>query len=169
MKAGSAKRVATAPYTTAPGNGAEAVKAPHRAPSRLQPYTSAYFSLCARPSDRTRAMATVTDNDAGEDDSVAAPVDPTPPTPPAPAGPQLKPKMLIAPLLMMGGKKLGIDYALPEILFRVRFAFVLTMTLCLAVCALMYAIVHRRDRPHTLFPSKLFRCPLPHTLWTLVC
>jgi hypothetical protein len=63
-----------------------------------------------------------------------------------PTQPQLKLKMLIAPLLMLGGKKLGIDYALPEILSRVRFAFVLAMTLCLSACALMYAIVKRKKK-----------------------
>eukprot|EP00740_Mantoniella_antarctica_P006027 CAMPEP_0181352622 /NCGR_PEP_ID=MMETSP1106-20121128/2408_1 /TAXON_ID=81844 /ORGANISM="Mantoniella antarctica, Strain SL-175" /LENGTH=251 /DNA_ID=CAMNT_0023465195 /DNA_START=140 /DNA_END=895 /DNA_ORIENTATION=- len=66
--------------------------------------------------------------------------------PPPPATPQLKPKMFIAPLLLLGGKKLGIDYEVPEILLRVRCAFATVMALSLLSCALMYALVNRRKK-----------------------
>ena len=54
--------------------------------------------------------------------------------------------MLVAPLLLLGGKKLGIDYEVPEVLLRVRFAFMLVMALSLSACALMYAIVNRKQK-----------------------
>jgi hypothetical protein len=65
---------------------------------------------------------------------------------PPPQAPQLKAKMFIAPLLLLGGKKLGIDYEVPEVLSRVRFAFMLVMALSLSACALMYAIVNRKKK-----------------------
>ena len=66
------------------------------------------------------------------------------PAPPQP--PQLKAKMLVAPLLLLGGKKLGIDYEVPEVLSRVRLAFMIVMALSLSACALMYGIVSRKQK-----------------------
>lgn len=66
------------------------------------------------------------------------------PTPPQP--PQLKARMFVAPLLLFGGKKLGIDCELPEVLYRVRFAFMLVMAITLSACALMYAMVNRKKK-----------------------
>ena len=70
--------------------------------------------------------------------------------PPAqPEAPKLKPKMFIAPLLLLGSKKLGIDYSDPATLTNVRMAFALAMALCVSSCALMYAIVNRKKKKLT--------------------
>ena len=70
--------------------------------------------------------------------------------PPAqPEAPKLKPKMFIAPLLLLGSKKLGIDYSDPATLTNVRTAFALAMVLCVSSCALMYAIVNRKKKKLT--------------------
>lgn len=69
-----------------------------------------------------------------------------PAAPAAPQPPQLKPKMFIAPLLLLGGKKLGIDYEVPEILFRVRVAFAIVMALSLSACALMYVLANGKRK-----------------------
>jgi len=68
---------------------------------------------------------------------------------PAPEAPKLKPKMFIAPLLLLGSKKMGIDYSDPAILNNVRMAFALAMALCVSSCALMYAIVQRKKKKLT--------------------
>ena len=60
--------------------------------------------------------------------------------------PQLKPKMFVAPLLLLGGKKLGIDYTQPEVLTRVRCAFAMSMFLCISACLVLYAVVHRKKK-----------------------
>lgn len=60
--------------------------------------------------------------------------------------PQLKPKMFVAPLLLLGGKKLGIDYTQPEVLTRVRCAFAVSMFLCISSCLVLYAVVHRKKK-----------------------
>ena len=54
--------------------------------------------------------------------------------------------MFIAPLLLLGSKKLGIDYSDPATLTNVRMAFALAMALCVSSCALMYAIVNRKKK-----------------------
>ncbi len=64
----------------------------------------------------------------------------------APEAPKLKPKMFIAPLLLLGSKKIGIDYTDASILNRVRTGFAIAMALCLSACALMYLIVQRKKK-----------------------
>jgi hypothetical protein len=67
----------------------------------------------------------------------------------APEAPKLKLKMFIAPLLLLGSKKMGIDYSDPAILFKVRAGFACAMALCISACALMYLLVHRRKKKLT--------------------
>ena len=57
-----------------------------------------------------------------------------------PEGPQLKPKMFISPILLMGGKRLGIDYKDPEHIHKIRLCFVCAMT----VLALAFATLWTR-------------------------
>lgn len=85
---------------------------------------------------------TATMTDSEEKKKKAAP-------PAQPEPPKLKPKMFIAPLLLLGSKKLGIDYSDPATLTNVRMAFALAMALCVSSCALMYAIVNRKKKKLT--------------------
>jgi|TARA_B100001540_G_C15708718_1_gene597460 hypothetical protein len=48
-----------------------------------------------------------------------------------PFAPQLKPEMIVTSLLLLGGKKLGIDYDLPEVLAFSSVAFAFSMIICM--------------------------------------
>ena len=47
---------------------------------------------------------------------------------PKPTPPTLSPKMFISPVLLMGGKRLGIDYKDPAHVVKIRMCFVVAMT-----------------------------------------
>jgi hypothetical protein len=64
-----------------------------------------------------------------------------------PEGPQLKPKMFISPILLMGGKRLGIDYKDPEHIQKIRLCFVCAMTvLALAFAALWTRLASKKKK-----------------------
>ena len=64
-----------------------------------------------------------------------------------PEGPQLKPKMFISPILLMGGKRLGIDYKDPEHIQKIRLCFACAMTvLALAFAALWTRLASKKKK-----------------------
>ena len=72
----------------------------------------------------TTTTTTTTAATGGKRDSTTAPK-PTPPT--------ISPKMFISPILLMGGKRMGIDYKDPAHVAKIRMCFVVAMTM-LALC-----------------------------------
>lgn len=64
-----------------------------------------------------------------------------------PAAPQLSPKMFISPVLLLGSKRLGIDYKNPEHVMKIRLTFVCSMTLvALALAALWLSITRKKKK-----------------------
>jgi hypothetical protein len=63
-----------------------------------------------------------------------------------PKAPQFKPKMFIAPVVLMGSKRLGIDFNDPETLKRIRFAFAVSVTMCYLVIFYMYKQVKLKEK-----------------------
>jgi len=61
----------------------------------------------------------------------------------APETPALKMKMFIAPVLLLGGKRLGIDYKDENTIHYIRVAFVTSMTVLIGVFTIMYARLQR--------------------------
>ena len=66
---------------------------------------------------------------------------------PKPAPPTLSPKMFISPVLLMGGKRLGIDYKDPAHVVKIRMCFVVAMTtLALAFAFLWVRLVGKKKK-----------------------
>ena len=63
-----------------------------------------------------------------------------------PKPPQLKPKMFIAPIVLMGSKRLGIDWNDEETKTKIRMAFTISVTLCYVVIFYMYKQVKRKEK-----------------------
>lgn len=63
----------------------------------------------------------------------------------APQAPKLSLRML-APLILMGGKKFGLDLTNPDQLAIVRVSFVAAVALSALACAFMYAAVHGKKK-----------------------
>ena len=63
-----------------------------------------------------------------------------------PKAPQFKPKMFIAPVVLMGSKRLGIDFNDPETLKRIRFAFAVSVTMCYLVIFYKYKQVKLKEK-----------------------
>ena len=66
---------------------------------------------------KSKANKIIDDGDKEEEDDLPKP-------------PQLKPKMFIAPIVLMGSKRLGIDWNDEETKTKIRRAFTLSVTLC---------------------------------------
>merc|ERR1712060_127188 len=64
---------------------------------------------------------------------------------PTPEMPKLSPKMFIAPLLLFGGSRLGIDYKNNVHAFAIRCAFVSTVVFTMAVLGWIYLAIQRRN------------------------
>lgn len=65
----------------------------------------------------------------------------------APQQPMLSPKMFISPVLLMGSKRLGIDFKNPEHVMKIRMGFVFSMTvLSLALAALWLTMKRRKKK-----------------------
>jgi len=56
----------------------------------------------------------------------------------APETPALKMKMFIAPVLLLGGKRLGIDYKDAQTITNIRMCFVTSMTLLIGLFSIVY-------------------------------
>ena len=66
---------------------------------------------------------------------------------PKPTPPTLSPKMFISPVLLMGGKRLGIDYKDPAHVMKIRMCFVVAMTtLALAFAFLWVRLVGKKKK-----------------------
>ena len=64
-----------------------------------------------------------------------------------PTPPTISPKMFISPVLLMGGKRLGIDYKDPTHVMKIRMCFVVAMTaLALAFAFLWVRIVGKKKK-----------------------
>lgn len=64
-----------------------------------------------------------------------------------PTPPRLSPKMFISPVLLMGGKRLGIDYKDPAHVMKIRMCFVVAMTtLALAFAFLWVRLVGKKKK-----------------------
>jgi len=72
----------------------------------------------------TTTTTTTTTAAGGKRDSTTAP---------KPTAPTISPKMFISPILLMGGKRMGIDYKDPAHVAKIRMCFVVAMTM-LALC-----------------------------------
>jgi len=85
----------------------------------------------------TTTAAAVTKTASGS--SARGDAKPTPPT--------ISPKMFISPVLLMGGKRLGIDYKDPTHVMKIRMCFVVAMTaLALAFAFLWVRIVGKKKK-----------------------
>lgn len=63
-----------------------------------------------------------------------------------PKPPQLKPKMFIAPIVLMGSKRLGIDWNDEDTKAKIRMAFTISVTVCYLVIFYMYKQVKRKEK-----------------------
>ena len=63
-----------------------------------------------------------------------------------PKPPQLKPKMFIAPIVLMGSKRLGIDWNDEDTKLKIRMAFTISVTVCYLVIFYMYKQVKRKEK-----------------------
>ena len=63
-----------------------------------------------------------------------------------PKPPQLKPKMFIAPIVLMGSKRLGIDWNNEDTKMKIRMAFTISVTVCYLVIFYMYKQVKRKEK-----------------------
>ena len=63
-----------------------------------------------------------------------------------PKPPQLKPKMFIAPIVLMGSKRLGIDWNDEDTKMKIRMAFTISVTVCYLVIFYMYKQVKRKEK-----------------------
>ena len=63
-----------------------------------------------------------------------------------PRPPQLKPKMFIAPIVLMGSKRLGIDWNDEDTKMKIRMAFTISVTVCYLVIFYMYKQVKRKEK-----------------------
>ena len=63
-----------------------------------------------------------------------------------PKPPQLKPKMFIAPIVLMGSKRLGIDWNDEDTKLKIRMAFTISVTVCYLVIFYMYKQVKRNEK-----------------------
>ena len=63
-----------------------------------------------------------------------------------PKPPQLKPKMFIAPIVLMGSKRLGIDWNDEDTKMKIRMAFTTSVTVCYLVIFYMYKQVKRKEK-----------------------
>ena len=63
-----------------------------------------------------------------------------------PKPPQLKPKMFIAPIVLMGSNRLGIDWNDEDTKMKIRMAFTISVTVCYLVIFYMYKQVKRKEK-----------------------
>ena len=63
-----------------------------------------------------------------------------------PKPPQLKPKMFIAPIVLMGSKRLGIDWNDEDTKMKIRMAFTISVTVCYLNIFYMYKQVKRKEK-----------------------
>ena len=63
-----------------------------------------------------------------------------------PKPPQLKPKMFIAPIVLMGSKRLGIDWNDEDTKLKIRMAFTISVMVCYLVIFYMYKQVKRKEK-----------------------
>ena len=63
-----------------------------------------------------------------------------------PKPPQLKPKMFIAPIVLMGSKRLGIDWNDEDTKMKIRMAFTISVTVCYLLIFYMYKQVKRKEK-----------------------
>jgi len=82
---------------------------------------------------KSKANKIIDDDDKEEEDYLPKP-------------PQLKPKMFIAPIVLMGSKRLGIDWNDEETKTKIRMAFTISVTLCYVVIFYMYKQVKRKEK-----------------------
>ena len=84
------------------------------------------------------ASGTTTSSGAAADATTTGATTTTEAVTKAPETPALKMKMFIAPVLLLGGKRLGIDYKDAQTITNIRMCFVTSMTLLIGLFSIVY-------------------------------